>query len=349
MLKIKKKIEYQQVFMEIDWKNLGFSFMPVKSNVRYRYSNGAWDSGRLCETYTLELSVASNCIHYGQAAFEGLKAFRCKDGEVRVFRPEENCRRMNMTSSHILGPEIPEAMFLDAVDRVVKDNIDYVPPYGTGGSLYIRPLLIGVTPQIGISASEDYEFIVMVVPTGPYYKGGIKPVKAYVSMEWDRAAPRGTGHIKIAGNYAASLASARIAKSKGCQVALFLDSRKREYIEEFGTSNFVGITAEGHYVTPDSRSILDSITNKSLRQIARDLGMKVECREIHYTELADFVEVGACGTAVVITPIEEILCGDHSYKYGSEIGPCLKALYDRITSIQYGEAEDIHHWMHPLK
>ncbi|MBN2642407.1 MAG: branched-chain amino acid aminotransferase [Victivallales bacterium] len=334
--------------MEIDWQSLGFSYMPVKSNIRYKFSGGKWDDGILCSSDKIELSIASNCLHYGQAAFEGLKAFCCKDGKVRVFRPGENALRLNRTSAHIMGPEIPLEIFNEAVQRVVQDNIEYVPPYGTGGSLYIRPLLIGVTPQIGISASDDYIFLVLVSPVGPYYKGGIKPVDACVS-EFDRAAPRGTGHIKIAGNYAASLYPTRKAKDMGCQVALFLDAAKREYIEEFGTSNFIGISHDGAYVTPDSSSILDSITNKSLRLIARDLGIEVERRPIKIEELSSFREVGACGTAVIITPVRNICHGEKIYRFRDEIGPVLKQLYDRMTGIQYGEVEDVHGWMQEIK
>eukprot|EP00831_Metopus_contortus_P048891 TRINITY_DN4007_c0_g1_i2.p1 TRINITY_DN4007_c0_g1~~TRINITY_DN4007_c0_g1_i2.p1 ORF type:complete len:337 (-),score=54.72 TRINITY_DN4007_c0_g1_i2:423-1433(-) len=334
--------------MEIDWQSLGFSYMPVKSNIRYKFSGGKWDDGTLCSSDKLELSIASNCLHYGQAAFEGLKAFCCKDGKVRVFRPGENALRLNRTSAHIMGPEIPLEIFNEAVQRVVQDNIEYVPPYGTGGSLYIRPLLIGVTPQIGISASDDYIFLVLVSPVGPYYKGGIKPVDACVS-EFDRAAPRGTGHIKIAGNYAASLYPTRKAKDMGCQVALFLDAARREYIEEFGTSNFIGISHDGAYVTPDSNSILDSITNKSLRRIARDLGMEVERRPVKIEELSSFREIGACGTAVIITPVRNVYHGEKVYSFRDEIGPALKQLYDRMTGIQYGEVEDVHGWMQEIK
>ena len=335
--------------MKIDWKNLGFAYMPVKSNIRYQYREGKWDQGSIYNSDRIELSVASNCLHYGQAAFEGLKAFRCRDGQIRIFRPEENARRLNKSSAHLLGPEIPEELFLDAVKRVVKDNIEYVPPYGTGGSLYIRPLLIGSTPQIGISSAVDYEFIVLVVPVGPYYKGGFNPVDAYVSDLWDRAAPHGTGHIKVAGNYAASLKPTKIAKEHHCSVSLFLDPQSHTYIEEFGTSNFIGVKRDGTYVTPESPSILDSVTNKSLLQLAKDLGMKAERRRIHKDELADFVEIGACGTAVVITPVGRIFMDDKVYSYGETIGPVLRKLYDHMTGLQYGEVADIHHWMLPLE
>ncbi len=331
--------------MEIDWKNLGFKFMPVKSNIRYHYANGKWSEGKLYNNDSLTLSVASNCLHYGQAAFEGLKAFTCKDGQVRVFRAQANAKRLNSSASHLLMPEIPEELFLEAVTAVVRDNIDYVPPYGTGGALYIRPVIIGTSPQIGISPSEEYELIILVVPVGPYYKHGIKPVDAYLVEEFDRAAPLGTGHIKIAGNYAASLAPTKLAKSKNCSVALFLDAATNNYIEEFGTSNFIAITRDKTYVTPKSDSILPSITNMSLIELAHQLGMKVERRPVPKTELADFIEVGACGTAVVITPIGRIVYREHEYLFGTEIGPVLKQLYDKMTGIHYGEQPDEFGWM----
>ena len=220
---------------------------------------------------------------------------------------------------------------------VVRDNIDYVPPYGTGGALYIRPVMFGMTPQIGVGASLEYELVIMVVPVGAYYKGGIKPVDAMISRDYDRAAPHGTGHIKAAGNYAASLISSKQAKEKGCAVALFLDPATHTFVDEFGTSNFLAITKDGKYVTSLSDSILASITNKSLMTIAADLGMPVERRKIRASELPDFAEVAACGTAVVLTPVGRIFDGDKVIDYHlTEIGPHLKKLYDEMTGIQDG-------------
>ncbi len=333
------------MFMNIDWSKLGFQFMPTKSNIRFTWKDGEWSPGRLCESAEITLSIASNCLHYGQAMFEGLKAFTCKDGKVRVFRPDANADRLNLTADHLLMPEVPKEMFLEAVRTVVADNIEYVPPYGTGGSLYIRPVMVGSAATIGIAPSTEYEFIILVVPVGPYYKGGIKPVRALINDEYDRAAPQGTGHIKVAGNYAASLKPTKVAKSRGFDVSLFLDAARHEYIEEFGTSNFIAITEDGKYVTPDSVSILGSITNDSLIQVAEDLGMTVERRHIHKSELAEFAEVGACGTAVVITPVKEIVHNDTVYTYGDEMGPVLRKLYDRLTGIQVGELPDNHHWL----
>ncbi len=334
--------------MKIDWENLGFEFLPTKSNYRCRFADGKWDAGQLHNTYDITMSVAANCLHYGQAIFEGLKAFRCRDGKVRVFRPECNAERLNGSARHLLMPELPAPQFLDALRTVINDNIEYVPPYGSGGSLYIRPVMFGTTPQIGISASRDYTFVMMVVPVGPYYKGGIKPVDAMVSPDLDRAAPRGTGHIKMAGNYAASLYPSKVAKEAGCSVALFMDPASHEFVDEFGTSNFLAITKDGKYVTPKSDSVLPSITNLSLATLAEDAGVPVERRRIHRAELPEFAEVAACGTAVVITPIGTLRDGGVVHRYSQEIGPVLKSLYEEITGIQYGERPDRHGWMYEV-
>ncbi len=331
--------------MEIDWKNLEFKYMPVKSHIRYSYRNGKWGEGQLSNDPNITLSIAATCFHYGQAAFEGLKVFRCKDGKARIFRPEENAKRLQSTANHIMAPEVPHDIFMEAVFQVVKDNADYIPPYGTGGSLYIRPLLIGTSAQIGISPSLDYEFIVMAMPVGAYYKGGIKPVHAYLVEEFDRAAPSGTGHVKVAGNYAAGLKPRALAHSKGASIALFLDAKEHKYIEEFGTSNFIAITKDNKYVTPDSSSILRSITNLSLMKIAEDCGMTVERRPVHKDELADFAEIGACGTAVIITPVKSIMSEGITCTYSDDIGPVLKKLHERMIGIQYGELPDTYNWL----
>lgn len=331
--------------MNLDWGNLGFKFLPTRANVRFAYRDGKWDSGKLSDNYDLQLNIVSNCLHYGQAIFEGLKAFRNKDGKVRIFRPEENAKRLNRSARQLMMAEFPVDQFVDAVKTLVNENIDYVPPYGSGGSLYIRPVMFGTSPQIGVNASEEYMLIFIAVPVGPYYKGAMKPVDACISTEYDRAAPRGTGHVKAAGNYAASLYSAKLAKERGCAVALFLDPQTHRYIDEFGTSNFLALTRDGKYVTPKSESILPSITNKSLMQLAEDLGYQVEQRKVEVGELADFAEVAACGTAVVLTPVGKIFYGDQLFDYGDEIGPGLKKLYERMTQIQYGEYPDEHNWM----
>ena len=243
-------------------------------------------------------------------------------------------------------PEFPVERFIEAVKTVVRDNEEYVPPYGSGGSLYLRPVMFGTTSQIGVSPSLEYELVIMAVPVGAYYKNGIKPVEALIARDYDRAAPHGTGHIKAAGNYAASLISSKMAKDKGCPVALFIDPATHTYIDEFGTSNFLAITKDGKYVTSQSDSILPSVTNDSLLTVAADLGMTVERRPVPVEELADFAEVAACGTAVVITPVGKIVWGEKVFDYGwTEIGPTLKKLYDEMTGIQYGERPDKHNWL----
>ena len=330
---------------DIDWASLGFGFMPTRSHIRYTWKNGAWDNGTLIAEPTITLSIAATCLHYGQNAFEGMKAFRCKDGKVRVFRPWENCKRMARTALQLLAPEVPEEIFIDAVKRVVEDNIDYVPPYGSGGSLYLRPLLIGSGAQIGVSPADEYEFLIMVMPVGKYYKQGLQGVPALVIEDFDRAAPKGMGSYKVAGNYGASLLPAKLAKKAGYPIPLFMDPLEHKYIDEFGTSNFLAITKDGKYVTPESPSILPSVTNMSLIQVAQDLGYATERRKIQATELEDFAEVNACGTAVVITPISSITIGDKVIKYGQECGPISRKLYDRLTGIQYGEEEDTHNWL----
>ena len=330
---------------DIDWDKLRFQYSKTRSNIRYRFQNGKWDDGTLTEDCHMNIHIAASCLHYGQECFEGLKACRCKDGKVRIFRPEQNARRMAATSLYLLGPELPEEIFINACVRVVQDNIDYIPPYGTGGALYIRPLLIGTSPRIGIAPSDTYEFIVMAMPVGPYYKEGITPVDALVMDQFDRAAPHGTGNVKVGGNYAAGLMPAKFAKDRGYPINLFLDSQTHKYIDEFGTSNFIGITQDNTYITPKSPSILPSITNSSLIQLAEDAGMKTERRKIPVEELAELKEVGACGTAVVITPISNIAYRDQIFSYGEECGPVLRKLYDNLTGIQYGEAEDKHGWL----
>ena len=331
---------------QIDWSKLGFEFTPTRSNIRFHYANGEWSEGKLTSDYSINISVAANVLHYGQAIFEGMKAFRGKDGKVRVFRPDENGRRLNSSARQLVMPEFPVDKFVEAVRTVVKDNIDYVPPYGTGGSLYIRPVMFGTSPQIGVNASLEYELVIMVMPVGAYYKGGIKPVDAMISVDYDRAAPHGTGHIKAAGNYAASLLSSKKAKEKHFPIVLFLDPKTHKYIDEFGTSNFLAITKDGKYVTSKSDSILPSVTNDSLLTVAADLGMTVERRPVPVEELADFAEVAACGTAVVITPVGKIVWGEKVFDYGlTEIGPTLKKLYDEMTGIQYGERPDKHNWL----
>jgi branched-chain amino acid aminotransferase len=332
--------------VDLDWESLGFAYIDTGCHIRYTWKDGAWDEGRFCSDPYMPMHIAATALHYGQAAFEGLKAFSCQDGSVRVFRPEKNAERMASTARRVLMPEVPTDLFLDAVHRVVARNLAYVPPYGTGGSLYIRPLLIGSGPQIGVHPSQEYTFLILVLPVGDYYKGGLQPVSAVVIDGYDRAAPQGVGSSKVAGNYAASLEPAKAARALGYPINLYLDARENRYIDEFGTSNFIGITADNCYVTPKSSSILPSITNRTLMALAEEAGMRVEERPVAWEELASFTEIGACGTAVVITPVNHIVRGDQEIRVGPAegCGPQLQALYNRVRAIQVGEEPDIHGW-----
>ncbi len=329
----------------LDWDKLGFEYMPTKCHVRSTWRGGKWSRPELSGKDELTLSIAATCLHYGQACFEGLKAFKNRDGRIRIFRPDENLKRMNSTADFLHCPRIPENLYFDALTKVVRENADYVPPYGTGGSLYIRPLLIGSGPTIGVSPSGEYSFLILVIPVGPYYKGGMKGVKAVILDGHDRTAPMGTGHVKVAGNYAAGLHPNIKAKKMGFPIVLYLDAKTRKYIDEFGTSNFIAVDRKGAYVTPDSSTILPSITNKSLIAIAKDMGVKVERRPVRLGELSKFVEVGACGTAVVITPVETIRYNDREWRFPNSDKGLLKSLYDRLVGIQFGEIEDKFGWL----
>lgn len=337
--------------MNLDWANLGFAYRDTNCHIRYIWKDGKWDAGELVSDPHFNIHIAATALHYGQAAFEGMKAYRDESGNVKIFRPEMNARRMNQSARRTMMAEIPEEMFLDAVRRVVKANIDFVPPYGTGASLYIRPLLFGSGAQIGVSPAQEYCFMILVTPVGAYYKGGLTPVKAIVINDYDRAAPRGTGAVKLAGNYAASLLPHHLAHEAGFPVELYLDAAQHKYIEEFGTSNFFAITKDGKYVTPDSPSVLPSVTNNGLQQVAEYLGIPVEKRAIEFTEVTNFAEVAACGTAVVITPVNEILHNGQSFKVGPEdgtVGPILQKLYDTYTGIQWGKIADPFGWLQDI-
>lgn len=335
---------------DINWENLGFSYLQADCHIEYTWKDGQWDNGVLVESPILNLHIATTALHYGQSAFEGLKAFKCKDNEIRIFRPEANAKRLQTSSQRILMPEVPTELFLSALDRVVSANAEYVPPYGTGGSLYIRPLLFGSGPTIGLGPSTEYKFIILVTPVGPYYKGGLTGVDALIQEEFDRTAPRGMGDVKVSGNYAAGLYGSKDAKDKGYAVALHLDSKEHRYIDEFSTSNFIAITKDQKYVTPKSRTILPSITNDSLRTLARDMGITVEERAVEYAELTSFAEVGACGTAVILTPVNKIVRGNEVFTFQSctDDHSILLKLYNELQGIQYGELTDKHNWMHQV-
>ncbi|GHU37562.1 branched chain amino acid aminotransferase [Betaproteobacteria bacterium] len=330
----------------IDWNSLTFKYTDVRCHIRSVWRDGKWSTLELVEEPYLKMHIAATCLHYGQEAFEGLKAFRCKDGKVRIFRAQANGERMFNTARRACMAQVPVDLFEEAVRQAVKANEDFVPPYGTGGSMYIRPLLIGTGPQIGVAPADEYTFLVMVMPVGAYYKGGLKPVRALIVDDWDRAAPQGMGDVKVGGNYAASLFAHESAKHAGYPVELYLDAKTHSFVEEFATSNFIGIKKDGTYVTPDSRSVLPSVTNNTLKQIAADLGMKVEVRPVPYDELETFAEIAACGTAVVVTPVCEITRGNKVIKTGDPdgCGPTLQKLYDTVQGIQYGLLPDTHGW-----
>ncbi|MBR4339016.1 MAG: branched-chain amino acid aminotransferase, partial [Bacteroidales bacterium] len=289
----------------IDWKNLSFGYMKTDYNVRCYFRNGEWGKLELSSDEYIPMHMAASCLHYGQEAFEGMKAFRGKDGKVRLFRWEENWKRLNNSADTIMLAPIPEKLFFDALEMVIKANAGYIPPYGTEGSLYIRPLLIGTGATIGVKPADEYLFVVFVMPVGPYFKEGFKPTDMQIAKDYDRAAPLGKGHVKVGGNYAASLRAGERAHKEGFSASIFADAKTKTFIDEAGPANFFGIK-DGKYVTPDSGSILPSITNMSLRTIAEDLGLVVERRHVRLDEIDTFEEAGACGTADVISPIHMI-------------------------------------------
>jgi branched-chain amino acid aminotransferase len=289
--------------------------------------------------------MAATSLHYGQEAFEGLKAFRGKDGKIRVFRMIENAKRMQRSAAGVMMAQVPESMFCEAVKKAVLLNERFVPPYESGASLYIRPLLIGTGAQIGVKPADEYLFMIFVMPVGPYFKEGFKPTDLVIYREYDRAAPLGTGTIKVGGNYAASLLSGQRAHANGFSAVLYLDAKEKKYLDECGPANFFGIK-QNKYITPKSTSILPSITNMSLRQLAQDMGMEVEERPVLVGELAEFEEIGACGTAAVISPIKRVYDADldKEYLYGTEPGKISLRLYEKLRGIQYGTEEDIYGW-----
>lgn len=329
-----------------DWKTIGFGYKKTNYNVRCYYKDGEWGDLEVSDSEYINIHMAATSLHYGQEAFEGLKAFMGKDGKVRIFRMEENAKRMQSSSDGILMPRFPIDRFKEAVITAVKRNIEFVPPYGSGASLYIRPLLIGSGPEIGVKPSKEYLFMVFVMPVGPYFPEGFKPTDLLIMRQYDRAAPQGTGKYKVGGNYAASLTAGKKAKEGHYSAVLYLDSREKKYIDECGPANFFGVK-DNTYITPKSDSILPSITNKSLIQLAEDMGLKVECRKVPVEELETFEEVGACGTAAVISPIKRIYDGDldKEYLYGSEPGPWSTKLYKKLQSIQDGDEPDPYGWV----
>jgi|UniRef100_UPI0040263F29 branched-chain-amino-acid transaminase len=352
MFKFVGKITTQQthnitIMENIDWANLKFGYMPTDYNVRCYYRNGKWGEIEVSSSDIINIHMAATALHYGQEAFEGMKAFRCPDGKVRAFRIKDNAERLQSTCRGILMPELPTELFEDMVKKVVKLNERFVPPYESGASLYIRPLLIGTGAQVGVHPANEYLFMIFVSPVGPYFKGGFATNDYVIIREYDRAAPLGTGRYKVGGNYAASLAANKMAHDAGYASEFYLDAKEKKYIDECGAANFFGIK-DGKYITPKSSSILPSITNRSLQQLAKDLGMEVEVRPIPEEELSTFEEAGACGTAAVISPIRKIddLENHKSYVISKDgkPGPWSEKLYTHLRAIQYGTEPDVHGW-----
>lgn len=337
---------------EIDWSNLSFGYMPTDYNVRINYRNGEWGLMETSSSEYIHMHMAATCLHYGQESFEGLKAFRGKDGRIRIFRMRENAKRLQSSCEGIMMAVLPVERFEEAVLEVVKMNGRFVPPYESGASLYIRPLLIGMEAQVGVKPASEYMFLVFVTPVGPYFKAGFKPTSYVISRRYDRVAPLGTGRFKIGGNYAASLVPGDEAHRSGYSAVLYLDAKEKKYLDECGPANFFGIRGNA-YITPKSNSILPSITNDSLMTLAGEIGLRVECRPVTVDELGTFDEAGACGTAAVISPVGRVDDPDRkiSYIFGEngEAGPVCTLLYTKLRAIQYGDEPDTHGWVTIVK
>lgn len=333
---------------EFDWSNLSFGYIKTNYNVRCTFKDGKWGEIEVSDSERVDLHMAATCLHYGQEIFEGLKAFRGKDGKIRIFRLEENAKRIQRSANGVLMEPLPEELFCEMVKKVVKLNEEFIPPYGSGSSLYIRPLELGTSAQVGVRPATEYLFLIFVTPVGPYFKEGFKPTKVAIYRQFDRAAPCGTGRWKVGGNYAASLTAGALAKQGGYSAVLYLDPKEKKYIDECGPANFFGVKGNT-YITPKSGSILPSITNMSLQQIAKDLGMEVECRAVPLEELEEMDEAAECGTAAVAAPISQIDDIDNGKSYimskDGNPGPWTTKLYNRLRAIQLGDEPDIHNWV----
>lgn len=329
----------------IEWGALSFDYTKTDVNARYSFTGGKWSDMEITADEYIRMHMSASCLHYGIELFEGLKAFRGVDGKVRLFRVEDNARRLQSSAKRLCLPVPTVEMVVEACKEVVRRNERFIPPYGTGASFYLRPVMFGTTVGLGVKPAKDALLIVYGSPVGAYFKTGIKPIMVAIDREQDRAAPRGTGDVKVGGNYAASLMSGEKAHDLGYSNVMYLDAAEHKYIEECGAANFFGIK-DRKYITPKSPSVLPSITNMSLRQIARDMGLEVEERHIPVEELETFEECGACGTAAVISPIGKIfdMQTEKVYNYGTEVGKISMELYTRLQDIQYGRAEDKHGW-----
>lgn len=336
---------------DIDWSNIGFGYMKTDKRYVSNYKDGAWDEGVLTSDDTVTISECACVLQYAQTIFEGLKAYTTKDGHVVCFRPDLNAER-HMDSARLEMPQFPKERFIDAVVKTVEANIDYVPPFGSGATLYIRPYMFGSSAVIGVKPAEEYQFRVFCTPVGPYFKGGAKPITIRVS-DFDRAAPHGTGHIKAGLNYAMSLHAIVDAHNKGFDENMYLDPASRTKVEETGGANFLFVTKDNKVVTPKSDSILPSITRRSLMTVAKDyLGLEVEEREVYFDEIKDFAECGLCGTAAVISPVGKVVDHGNEICFPSgmdDMGPITKKLYDTLTGIQMGSIEAPEGWIKIIK
>ena len=336
----------------IDWGNLGFGYVQTDKRYVSNYKDGAWDEGTLTSDATVVISECAGVLQYAQTVFEGLKAYTTEDGHIVTFRPDLNAARLKSSAERLEMPVFPEDRFIAAVVQTVAANEAYVPPYGSGATLYIRPYMFGSNPVIGVKPADEYQFRVFTTPVGPYFKGGVKPLTIRVS-DFDRAAPNGTGHIKAGLNYAMSLHAIVSAHNEGYDENLYLDPATRTKVEETGGANFLFVTKDGKVVTPKSNSILPSITRRSLVYVAKEyLGLEVEEREVYLSELKDMAECGLCGTAAVISPVGKIV--DHGkeicFPSGmTEMGPITKKLYDTLTGIQMGRIEAPEGWIKVIK
>ena len=336
----------------IDWGNLGFAYMPTEKRYVSNYKDGAWDDGCLTEDDKVVISECAGVLQYAQTVFEGMKAYTTEDGRTVVFRPDLNAKRLKDSAERLEMPAFPEDRFLDAIRQLVKANEAYVPPYGSGASLYIRPYIFGTNPVIGVKPADEYQFRAFTTPVGPYFKGGVKPLTIKVS-DFDRAAPHGTGHIKAGLNYAMSLHAIVTAHEEGYDENMYLDSATRTYVEETGGANFLFVTKDNTVVTPKSDTILPSITRRSLIYVAEHyLGLKVEERPVPFEEVKDMAECGLCGTAAVISPVGKIV--DHGKEIClpsgmTQMGPITQKLYDTLTGIQMGRLEAPEGWIMEIK
>lgn len=332
----------------VDWNTLPFGYVKADFNVRSFYRNGKWSPLEVSDSEFINIHIAATGLHYGQEAFEGLKAYMGRDGKVRLFRWEDNAKRLFISAEGVNMAPVPIELFKDALFKVINLNRKFIPPYGSGATLYIRPLLYGSGAEVGVKPSLEYTFLIFVTPVGPYFKDGIKPVDMLITRDVDRAAPKGTGVFKVGGNYAASLRAIVAAKCDGYANAIFLDAKEKKYIDECGPANFFGIKNKT-YVTPKSESILNSITNMSLIELAKEMGMKTERRPVAVDELPEFEEAGACGTAAVISPIAKIFDPEtnKTYEYcrDGKPGPWTQKLYNRLIAIQYGDEPDRLGWI----